>query len=104
MSPAIGPGAGRGRRLIEIDGSSLRFRHPLIRSAIQQRATLEDQQRGHPALAGVVGDFDRAAWHRAAAPDVPDESVAALLDAAADRAIRRGALVVAVDALRARPP
>ena len=53
----------------------------------------------HAALAGVVGDFDRAAWHRAAATDMPDESVAALLDAAADRAIRRGALTVAVEAL-----
>ncbi len=31
---------------------------------------------------------------------MPDESVAALLDAAADRAIRRGALVVAVEALQ----
>jgi DNA-binding CsgD family transcriptional regulator len=87
-------------RLIEVDGPSLRFRHPLIRSAIQQRATVEQQHAAHGALAGVVGDFDRAAWHRAAATDLPDESVAALLDAAADRAIRRGALVVAVEALQ----
>ena len=86
-------------RLIEVDGPSLRFRHPLIRSAIQQRATVEEQHAAHAALAGVVGDFDRAAWHRAAATDVPDEFVAALLDAAADRAIRRGALGVAVEAL-----
>jgi DNA-binding CsgD family transcriptional regulator len=87
-------------RLIEVDGPSLRFRHPLIRSAIQQRATVAEQHAAHDALAGVVGDFDRAAWHRAAATDLPDESVAALLDAAADRAIRRGALVVAVEALQ----
>jgi DNA-binding CsgD family transcriptional regulator len=86
-------------RLIEVDGPSLRFRHPLIRSAVQQRATLAEQRAAHAALAGVVGDFDRAAWHRAAATDIPDESVASLLDAAADRAIRRGALVVAVRAL-----
>ena len=86
-------------RLIEVDGPSLRFRHPLIRSAIQQRATVVEQHAAHAALAGVVGDFDRAAWHRAAATDLPDESVAFLLDAAADRAIRRGALVVAVRAL-----
>jgi DNA-binding CsgD family transcriptional regulator len=87
-------------RLIEIDGPSLRFRHPLIRSAIQQRATVEERRAAHGALAGVVGDFDRAAWHRAAATDLPDESVAALLDAAADRSIRRGALGVAVEALQ----
>ena len=87
-------------RLIEVDGSSLRFRHPLIRSAIQQRATVEEQHAAHDALAGVVGDFDRAAWHRAAAADPPDESAAALLDAAAERAIRRRALSVAVAALQ----
>ena len=87
-------------RLIEVDGPSLRFRHPLIRSAIQQRATVEDRQRAHRALAAVVDDFDRAAWHRAAATGSPDESVAALLDDAAERAIRRGALTVAVAALQ----
>jgi DNA-binding CsgD family transcriptional regulator len=87
-------------RLIEVDGPSLRFRHPLIRSAVQQRATVDDKHAAHLALAAVVGDVDRAAWHRAAALDLPDESVAALLDAAADRAIRRGALVVAVEALQ----
>jgi len=87
-------------RLLEVDGPTLRFHHPLIRSAIQQRATLEERHAAHAALAGAVGDVDRAAWHRAAATDMPDESVAALLDAAADRAIRRGALVVAVEALQ----
>jgi len=86
--------------LVELDAASLRFRHPLVRSAIQQRATHQERQRAHTALAGVVGDIDRAAWHRAAATDEPDESVATLLDAAADRALRRGAFVVAVDALR----
>ena len=94
MKPAV------DARLIEVDGQSLRFRHPLIRSAIQQRATMEDQRVAHDALAGVVGDLDRAAWHRAAATDAPDESAAALLDAAAERAIHRGALTVAVAALQ----
>ena len=86
-------------RLIVVDGPSLRFRHPLIRSAIQQRATAEEQRAAHDALAGVLGDFDRAAWHRAAATVAPDEPAAALLDAAAERAVRRGALTVAVAAL-----
>ena len=86
--------------LVEIDASSLRFRHPLIRSATAQRATREERRHAHEALAGVVGDPDRVAWHRAAATDRPDESVANLLDAAADRAIQRGAFVVAVDALQ----
>ena len=86
-------------RLVEVDASSVRFRHPLIRSAIQQRATAADRSRAHAAIASVVGDVDRAAWHHAAATDLPDESVAMLLDDAADRAMRRGALTVAVAAL-----
>ena len=94
LTPAI------DARLIEVDGPTLRFRHPLIRSAIQQRATVEETRAAHGALARVMGDFDRAAWHRAAATDVPDEPAAALLDAAAERAIRRGALTVAVAALQ----
>ena len=36
-------------RLIEVDGQSLRFRHPLIRSAVQQRATIEQSAR-HTSL------------------------------------------------------
>ena len=94
MKPAV------DARLIEVEGQSLRFRHPLMRSAIQQRATMEDQRVAHDALAGVVGDLDRVAWHRAAATNAPDESAAALLDAAAERAIHRGALTVAVAALQ----
>jgi len=87
-------------RLIEVDGPLLRFRHPLIRSGVQQRATADERRSAHLALAAVVGDFDRAAWHRAAAADAPDESAAALLDDTAERAIRRGALPVAVAALQ----
>jgi DNA-binding CsgD family transcriptional regulator len=94
LRPAVEAG------LIDIDGSTLRFRHPLVRSAIQQRAGREDRSRAHAALAGVVGDFDRVAWHRAAATDLPDEAVASLLDAAAERAIHRGAFVVAFEALQ----
>jgi DNA-binding CsgD family transcriptional regulator len=86
-------------RLVQVDGSTIRFRHPLIRSTIHQRASPDEQRRAHAALAGVVGDADRVAWHRAAATDVPDETVASLLDQTAERAMRRGARMVAVEAL-----
>ncbi|WP_140694090.1 helix-turn-helix transcriptional regulator [Mycolicibacterium hodleri] len=69
------------------------FRHPLIRSAVYDGATPEERQRVHDALATVAnrdGDDDQAAWHRAAAVTTPEETIAADLEASAERAQRRG--------------
>lgn len=87
-------------RLIDIDEMDIRFRHPLIRSAIQQAASLVDRRAAHASLARVLTDQpDRWAWHRAASIAEPDESVASELEEAAGRAQQRGALPVAVAAL-----
>ncbi|HEX7132215.1 MAG TPA: AAA family ATPase [Iamia sp.] len=86
-------------RLVEPGGHRVRFRHPLVRSAIRGSTDPAAQRDAHAALAAVVADPDRAAWHRAAATTAPDEAVAAALEAAADRAARRGGAVVAVTAL-----
>ena len=85
--------------LIAVENGSVRFRHPLIRSAIAQRATDADRRATHEALAGATGDPDRVAWHRSAAATRADEATAALLDAAAERAERRGALAAALATL-----
>jgi DNA-binding CsgD family transcriptional regulator len=72
------------------------FRHPLIRSAVYNGADPAERRRVHEALAviaGLDGDPDQAAWHRAAAIIAPDEDVAADLERSAGRAERRGGQV-----------
>lgn len=93
---ALGAGAGaleaaERSGLIRVQGPELRFRHPLVRSAIYGAATLIEQQRVHRILAeSLAGDADRRTWHLALATEGLDDGVAADLDAVAERAERRG--------------
>jgi DNA-binding CsgD family transcriptional regulator len=86
--------------LISVDGSRVRFRHPLVRAAIYQGASLEQRQAAHAALAEVVRNQpDRRAHHRAAAAAGPDEDVASDVEHMGLRARRRGAVLEASAAL-----
>jgi DNA-binding CsgD family transcriptional regulator len=94
LQPAIDAG------LIVVDDLDVRFRHPLMRSAVYQAGRSSQRRAAHAALATVLADQrDRYAWHRAASSFGPDEEVAVDLEAAAARAQRRGAIGVALAAI-----
>ncbi|MFB7897944.1 AAA family ATPase [Streptomyces xiamenensis] len=84
--------------LAGLDGTRLRFRHPLIRSAVYEAATPAGLRRVHAVLAELTGG-DRRAWHLAGAAVGRDERVAAELVAAARRARERGGYGSAATAL-----
>jgi DNA-binding NarL/FixJ family response regulator/tetratricopeptide (TPR) repeat protein len=94
LAPAI------AARLIYGDAVSMRFRHPLVRSAAIGTSNIVERAAAHIALATVLKDDpDRSVWHRAAATVGPDEKVAPALESAGTRALQRGDVRVAIAAL-----
>ncbi|WP_304502072.1 LuxR family transcriptional regulator [Brachybacterium sp. FME24] len=83
--------------LLEI-GVRVRFRHPLVRSAVYRAAMPSDRRRVHGALAEASdpqADPDRRAWYCAQAVLGADEDVAAGLEHSAERARARGGVAAA---------
>ena len=83
--------------LIEID-AGVRFRHPLVRSAVYRAATPAQRRRAHGALADAtdaLSDPDRRAWHSAQAVDGTDERAAAGLERTAAHTRARGGVASA---------
>ncbi|MEH0820817.1 MULTISPECIES: helix-turn-helix transcriptional regulator [unclassified Micromonospora] len=88
--------AAERSRLIGIRGSTVGFRHPLIRAATYHSASVTRRLAVHRALADALAGStspdapDRRIWHLAAAALGPDEGVARQLEEAAGRAGTRG--------------
>ena len=70
-------------------GERVRFRHPLVRSAVCRDASEATLRKLHDALADATdptNDPDRRAWHRGRAASQPDEETAEELERSAGRA------------------
>jgi DNA-binding CsgD family transcriptional regulator len=102
-NPDLGPAEHLG--LITVLNSQVSFRYHLIRSAVYQGGSQTERLRAHRALADALeqeGEEDRRAWHLAAATVLPNEEVAAALEAVADRSERhRGPATAAASLERA---
>jgi hypothetical protein len=99
-APAPAADAAQADGLLEI-GARVRFRHPLVRSAVYSAASADQRRAVHLALAEATDrdqDPDRRAWHLAAASPGLDEEVTEELERSAGRAQRRGGVDAAAAA------
>lgn len=102
---AVGPSSlapAESAGLIAV-GVSVRFCHPLARSAVYRAATVGARSEAHRVLAESTDpevDPDRRAWHLGRAALEPDESVAGALEASAGRARSRGGNAAAAAFMR----
>ncbi|MER7849300.1 AAA family ATPase [Kitasatospora sp. NPDC096077] len=66
------------------------FRHPLLRSALLQRAPHHQRLTVHRAIAAALPEGDRRTWHLALAATAPDAELADALERTAVRTGHRG--------------
>lgn len=85
LSEAISSG------ILELEGTRLRFSHPLLGSVAYESAAPWERREAHLRLAGAEHDAERRARHLALGTEEPDEMVADELEAAAQLAASRGA-------------
>jgi hypothetical protein len=94
LEPAVVAG------LITKTYSTITFRHPLVRSGVLQRESLDRRHAAHRALADVLTtDRYRKSWHRAWSIVGPDDDIAEELAATVPDTLRRGAVMAAVSSL-----
>jgi DNA-binding CsgD family transcriptional regulator len=96
----LAPAEEAGLAFIDPTARRVMFRHPMIRSAVVELSTVVDRREAHQRLAELWADQpDRQVWHLAEATVYADERVAALLERASERVLRRGDGVGAVTTL-----
>lgn len=91
-------GAAEDAGLVQIADGRLGFRHPLVRSAVYQRASPTERRAAHAALAAALPaeQTSRRVWHEASALIEPNETVADALErVAVDARARTGAAAAA---------
>ncbi|HEU4942850.1 MAG TPA: AAA family ATPase, partial [Gaiellaceae bacterium] len=88
--------------LLSLAEGRIRFRHPLVRSAVFHGAAPSGRREAHRALAEALRDRDdpeRFAWHLAGAAIGVDEEAAKALEVAAKQAQQRSSYAAAAAAL-----
>ncbi|MEV6167449.1 AAA family ATPase [Streptomyces sp. NPDC051954] len=86
--------------LIRVDRTTLRFLHPVVRSAVLEAETPARRQAANAAMAQVLAEHpDRRTWHRAQSVNGPDDDLADELADAHTSLLRRHGVVAAIWAL-----
>jgi DNA-binding CsgD family transcriptional regulator len=99
IDPEAAAAETAGAGVLEFPGNSVRFRYPLLRSAVYHGANAADRRRAHRVL-GETGDSELRSWHLAAATTGSDEELAAELQRTAERAAARGGYAARAALLR----
>jgi DNA-binding CsgD family transcriptional regulator len=84
--------------LIRIYGHDIAFTHPIYAAAAYDVLAPTERMQLHTRLATVVQGDEERARHLALGADEADDTVAAALDLARERALHRGAIHAALDA------
>jgi DNA-binding CsgD family transcriptional regulator len=82
--------------VLERDGESLRFTHPLFAASAYEDASEQERKAMHARLSRIVTDPEERARHLAEAADGPDATIATFVEAAAASVAARGAPDAAV--------
>ncbi len=105
VSSAASPGtapedpveAAMAAGIVTLEGTLVRFAHPLFAAGLYSSATPGQRRLAHRRLVPLITGIEEQARHRALGAEGPGEGVADALEAAAEHARRRGAPEVAAD-------